>query len=125
MSKARTVTASTRHGDVQYEVVLCANCGSEVMPEEAVNVGIGSEEVSCDGLPICRATHKQAHQNHALCGYCAQQLFGYAAEPTGVTEQLEQFATDTSPVEIGLWVGIVSAVAITVLVTLLRLFGIA
>lgn len=124
MSKARTATAPTRHGDIQYEVVLCANCGSELMPEDAVSVGIGREEHTCDGLPICRATHEQPHRNHALCGYCAQELFGYGAEPTGVANRLEQFADETSPVEVGLWVGIMSAVAIAALVILLRLFGI-
>ncbi|ERH04128.1 MAG: hypothetical protein A07HR60_00637 [uncultured archaeon A07HR60] len=124
MSKARTVTAQTRHGDVQYEVVLCANCGSEVMPDDAVHVGVGREKYACDGMPFCRATHEQPSHDHALCGYCAQQLFGYSDEPGGVTAQLDQFATESSAVEVGVWLGIVAAVGIVVLVTLLRLFAI-
>lgn len=130
MSTRKTVDLHTPHGEVEYEVVTCANCEAEVVPREAVLVGVGFEEVSCDGLPICRATHERPIETRALCGYCAEQVLDYEAEPAGgVRRRLAEFANESSATSVGLWLGTVLAttfvVALVVGSILFRLFGLA
>ncbi|GAB6879879.1 hypothetical protein JCM17823_21530 [Halorubrum gandharaense] len=121
MSQARTRSAPTPHGDVEYEVVTCANCGEEVVPEDAVPVGIGAETYSCDGLPFCRSEHERPRERRALCGYCAEATLEYTREPDGVRDRLEEFAAEASPMGIGLWLGIVGGVALSVALLVVRL----
>lgn len=77
--KTKKEAAITAHGDVEYEVVECANCDTELLPEEAVQVTIGEvagrqywshkrqTEVSVKGKPTYRA----------LCEYCAESNLDY------------------------------------------------
>ena len=127
-SHARSVhtrSAHTPHGDVEYEVVACANCGTEVVPDDAVSVAVGTESYTCDGLPICRATHERPRETHALCAYCAEATLGYTDGPDGVGDRLSAFTADHSAVGVGLWLGIVAGVALsTVLLVVQLLVGV-
>ena len=114
MARLEPRSAHTPHGDVEYEVVICANCGEEVLPDDAVPVGIGAESYTCGGLPICRETHQRPRDTRALCAYCAEATLEYTDEPDGVGDQLSEFAANTSPVGVGLWLGIVGGVALSV-----------
>ena len=114
MSQSRTRSAYTPHGDVEYEVVVCASCGEEVVPAEAVPVGIGTESYTCGGLPICRETHQRPHETHALCEYCAEATLGYTRGPDGVADRVAEFSEETSAVGVGLWLGVVGGVALSV-----------
>lgn len=117
----RTRSAHTPHGEVEYDVVACANCGSEVMPDDAVPVAVGSETYTCDGLPFCRATHERPRETHVLCAYCAEATLGYTAEPDGVGDRLASFAADHSAVGVGLWLGVVAGVAVSAAIVVLQL----
>lgn len=114
-------SAHTPHGDVEYEVIVCANCGEEVLPADAVPVGIGAESYTCGGLPICRETHQRPRDVRALCAYCAEATLGYTDEPDGVADRLSEFADDASAVGVGLWLGIVGGVALTVALLIVQL----
>ncbi|NUE01281.1 hypothetical protein HUB97_02070 [Halorubraceae archaeon YAN] len=117
MSIRKTVNAHTPHGDVSYEVITCVNCGEEVVPEDAVMVGIGFEAVRCDGLPICRATHEAPTEVRALCEYCAEGILSYQHGTTGdVKRRLVAFTEEASPVGVGVWLG--TAIATTLLVAI-------
>ena len=121
MARLESRSAHTPHGDVEYEVVVCANCGEELMPDDAVPVGIGAESYTCVGLPICRETHRRPRDVRALCAYCAEATLGYTDEPDGVADRLSEFAADASAVGVGLWLGIVGGVALTVALLIVRL----
>ncbi|WP_418280174.1 hypothetical protein [Halorubrum sp. DTA98] len=121
MSQSHTRSAHTPHGDVEYEVVACANCGEEVMPDDAVPVGIGTEAYSCDGLPFCRATHERPRERRVLCDYCAEATLDYARDPDGVADRLAEFASERSAVGVGLWLGVVGGVALSVGLLVVRL----
>ncbi len=121
MSRAQTRSAPTPHGDVEYEVVSCANCGEEVVPEDAVPVGIGAESYSCDGLPFCRETHERPRAHAALCTYCAEATLGYTGGPDGVGDRLATFTENHSAVGVGLWLGVVVGIALAVGLLVVRL----
>lgn len=114
MSRLETRAARTPHGDVEYDVVTCTHCGEAVLPSDAVPVGIGTESYTCDGLPICRASHERPRDTHVLCAYCADAVLGYTADPDGVADRITAVADDTSALAVGLWLGIVGGVAIAV-----------
>jgi len=114
MARLESRSAHTPHGDVEYEVVACVNCGEEVIPEAAVPVGVGTESYTCGGLPICRETHQRPRETHALCEYCAEATLGYTHEPDGVADRVSELAEETSAVGVGLWIGIVGGVALSV-----------
>ena len=126
MPRLEPRSAHTPHGDVEYEVVVCANCGEELMPKDAVPVGIGTESYTCGGLPICRETHQRPRETRVLCAYCAEATLDYADEPDGVTDRLSEFADDASPIGVGLWLGIVGGVALSIgLLVVQLLVGVA
>ncbi len=121
MVPTRTRSAVTPHGDVEYEVVTCAHCGEEVMPADAVPVGVGVETYSCDGIPFCRETHERPRETHVLCAYCAEATLGYTDGPDGITDRLDELAAETSAIGLGLWLGVVGGVALSVGLLLVQL----
>ena len=121
MSRAQTRSAPTPHGDVAYEVVTCANCGTEVVPEDAVPVGVGTETYVCTGLPFCRESHERPREHAALCTYCAEATLGYTAGPDGVGDRLAAFSEEHSALGVGLWLGVVVGVALAVGLLTVRL----
>ncbi len=121
MSQSHTRSAHTPHGDVEYTVVTCVNCGTEVVPDDAVTVAVGTETYTCGGLPFCRETHERPRAVRALCGYCAAATLEYDDEPDGVGDRLAAFAADGSAVGVGLWLGTVVGVALVVALSVLRL----
>lgn len=44
MTKTKTITETTTHGEVEYEVVECDSCGNDVMTDEALDFQIGDRE---------------------------------------------------------------------------------
>ncbi|AUX08634.1 hypothetical protein AArcSl_0996 [Halalkaliarchaeum desulfuricum] len=123
MTDARTVEAETPHGAVEYDVVACTNCRTEIVPEEAVLVGIGRETYTCDGLPICRTQHERPAETRVLCSYCAEEVLDYGGEPDGVGDRLADIAEETSALSVGVWIGTALGIALVVTVAILRLFG--
>lgn len=123
MSRLRTVEATTPHGSVEYDVVSCSNCGTEVVPSEAVIVGIGRETYRCDGLPFCRAEHERPRERRALCEYCAEEMLEYPYGADGLGDRVREFAAENSAVGVGLWLGTVLTIAVGTSVLLLRAVG--
>ena len=121
MARLESRSAHTPHGDVEYEVVVCANCGEELIPDDAVPVGIGAESYTCGGLPICRETHQRPREIRALCAYCAEATLGYSDEPDGVADRLSEFVGDASAVGVGLWLGLVGGIALSVALLVVQL----
>lgn len=72
----RKETVYTSHGEIEYDLVSCANCEIDVRPQEAVHVVIGrpagsrywshkkQTEVDIQGKPDYRA----------LCEYCGEAV---------------------------------------------------
>ncbi len=121
MPQASTRSAFTPHGDIEYEVVTCDSCGEEVIPEDAVPVGVGAETYTCDGIPFCRETHERPRETHVLCTYCAEATLGYTGGPDGVADRIDELAEETSAVGVGLWLGVVGGVALSVGLLLVQL----
>ncbi len=124
MSSPKAVEVQTQHGDIAYEVVTCANCGEDVLPEDALMVGLEFESVRCDGLPICRTTHQQPTETRVICSFCSESVFGYPPQKTGdVRQWLQTVADDESPVGVGLWLGIVIGVGLLVALAVVAVGG--
>lgn len=75
MSKTKSQTAMTAHGDVEYDTVSCTNCGNELLTDDAVFVGVGLSEQSCSGL--CDETYETYRRSVPLCEFCGKETIGY------------------------------------------------
>lgn len=68
----KTTTVETAHGNLEYELVTCANCGNEVLTDEAAHITVNPAGIdhNWDGSTVAGG------RQDALCPYCASSLFG-------------------------------------------------
>lgn len=76
MSKAKTTTAQTIHGEVEYEVIECPNCGNDEKSEEAVHLVVG-EPSNVRRSSVHKQVDYDGDFTHtALCQTCAENTLG-------------------------------------------------